>query len=67
VPEGKDADDWSGGGQPLTQLKVFQGQSVDDPDEPCNVGAELFEFGFVLLTEFLEPYDLFAEPGLSGA
>lgn len=59
-----DADDRIGGRQEVAQLMVFQGQLVDHPDQPLNVGAELFEFGFVLLAEFLEPYDVFAEPGL---
>lgn len=53
-----------GSRQPSAQLPVFQCQLVDHPHQPFNIGPELFELGFVLLAEFLEPYDLFAEPSL---
>jgi hypothetical protein len=40
---------------------------VDRPHQSFDIGPELCELGFVLLAEFLEPYDLFAEPGLEVA
>ena len=64
VLDGKDTDGRVGSRQQSAQLPVFQCQLVDHPHQPFSIGPDLFELGFVLLSEFLEPYDLFAEPGL---
>ncbi|MFJ8466009.1 hypothetical protein [Streptomyces swartbergensis] len=61
---GKDTDGQVGSRQQSAQLPVFHCQLVDRPHRPFDIGTELFELRFVLLSEFLEPYDLFAEPGL---
>ncbi|KEG44420.1 hypothetical protein DJ64_00380 [Streptomyces griseorubens] len=51
-------------GQLLAQMPVLQGKFVDYADQAFDVGAELLKFGLVLLAQFFEPHNLFAEPGL---
>lgn len=63
VLDGQDPDDRVGGRQQFVQLPILQGQLVDHPHQPFDIGAELFELGLILRAEFLESYDLFAEPG----